>query len=93
MSKHYVKDPQAVLDYGIDWSKWLVGGDTISSASWSVTGTDDDLVVDDDYLDSSVAGVWLSAGSVGSRYQVTCHVVTAAGREDDRSLFVRCEQR
>ena len=27
----YIHDPNAVLDYTVDWSNWLVAGDTIIS--------------------------------------------------------------
>ena len=29
----FTKDPDAVLDYSVDWSLWLAG-DTISSSEW-----------------------------------------------------------
>jgi hypothetical protein len=31
----FVKDPSAVLDYTIDWTAWLVAGDTIVAATWT----------------------------------------------------------
>ena len=30
------KDPDAVLDYGFDWSAWLEAGDTIVTSEWIV---------------------------------------------------------
>jgi hypothetical protein len=35
MGFNVTKDPQADLDYGLDWSAWL-GTDTIVSSTWSV---------------------------------------------------------
>ena len=32
----FIKDPDAVLDYSVDWSKWLTGMEIVTSA-WSVS--------------------------------------------------------
>jgi len=32
----FIKDPDAVLDYSVDWSKWLAG-DQIQTSAWSVS--------------------------------------------------------
>lgn len=91
------KDPQAKLDYGLDWALWLKQRDgttdVISSAAWSVSGPDSALVTSNPYRDNTVTGVWLSGGTVGATYTATCHIVTVAGREDDRSLKVKVQQR
>lgn len=91
------KDPDAVLDYGFDWSAWLRQNngsvDSITDSSWTVDGPDSDLTAGDDWVDTGVTGVWLSGGTVGATYRVTNHIITAAGREDDRTLAVRIEQR
>lgn len=79
------KDPDAVLDYTIDWTAWL-SGDTISSAVWAVpTG----LVKDQQSETATAATVWLSGGTADAEYVVTCHIITAAGREEDRSFRIR----
>lgn len=91
------KDPQAKLDYGLDWSGWLKQRDgtvdAISTASWSISGDDNTLTSSAPYVDSTVTGVWLAGGTAGRTYIVTCHIVTIAGREDDRSLKVQVKQR
>lgn len=79
-----IKDPDAVLDYGFDWSAWL-GTDTISTSSWDVpTG----LTEGANGLSTQSTSVWISGGSVGRTYTVTNRVVTAAGRTDDRSFLL-----
>lgn len=94
---YYVKDPEARLDYGLEWPQWLKQRDgtvdSIVSASWEVSGPDTSLVIDDEYLDIDVTGVWLTGGTAGSEYQVTCHIVTAAGREDDRTIRMTVQHR
>jgi hypothetical protein len=80
----YTKDPDAVLDYEIDWSAWL-GEDTITASTFTVaTG----LTEDSESNDTTAATVWLSGGTVGTRYLVTNHITTAAGRQNDRSFYI-----
>jgi hypothetical protein len=77
-----LKDPDATLDYRVDWALWLAG-DTISTSTWIVpTG----LVKVTDTHDSTSATVWLSGGTNGKTYEVTNRIVTADGRTDDRTL-------
>ena len=81
------KDPQALLDYGFDWSTWL-GTDTIASSTWVVSGEDALLSVESSSHSSSGTTVWLSGGTLGVSYAVTNHIVTADGREDDRTMEI-----
>ena len=89
MARSVVKDPNAVLDYEWDWSAWL-GTDTI--ASHTVTAATG-LTVDTSEATTTAVTAWLSGGSVGASYAVTCHVVTAAGREDDRTATITVQER
>lgn len=86
------KDPDAVLDYSVDWSAWL-GDDTIVTSAWIVTGPDALLVVDSDSRSSTATTVWLSGGTLFRTYTVTNRVTTAAGRTDDRSISFKIEQK
>lgn len=93
MTFSIVKDPDAVLDYAIDWgSNWL-SSDTIASSSWAVSGPDDSLTVDSDSNTTTTATVWLSGGTRHATYTVTNSIVTAEGREDDRSIVIRVENK
>lgn len=84
MARSFGKDPDAVLDYQFDWSAWLAG-DTIASHAVTVpTG----LTLVSSSNSSTAVTVWLAGGVAGVSYPVTCHIVTAAGREDDRTIFV-----
>ncbi len=87
-----LKDPQAVLDYTIDWAakNWLATGETIQTSTWTVaTG----LTKDSDTKTSTTATVWLSGGTAGQTYAVTNHIVTDQGREDDRTFYVVVQER
>lgn len=81
----YEMDPDEVLDFSVDWSEWLATGDSISTAAWSAG---DGVTIDSSSVAGAVATVWLSAPDVGERHVVTCHVVTAQGREGEQSITV-----
>lgn len=82
---NWIKDPDAVLDYEVDWSQWLQTGETITVSLWTVTpsGT---LTASSESSTPTSATVWLSGGSVGVNYRVTNQITTSDGRTDDRSL-------
>lgn len=86
------RDPDADLDYTIDWSVWL-GDDTIESSSWSVP---EGMAQHDASIDQSGTRttVWLTGGKAGpSAAIVTNHIVTAAGRHENRSIAFSVQQR
>jgi hypothetical protein len=84
----FTKDPNAVLDYTIDWTRWLAG-DHIATSEWLVpTG----LTKVADTKAASSATVWLSGGTAGQSYTVTNRVTTTGGRTEDRSFTIRVEE-
>jgi hypothetical protein len=85
----YTKDPDATLDYVLDWSTWL-SSDTIGTATWTVPAG---LTKASQSFTTTTATVWLSGGTVGENHFVTCRVTTAAARTDDRSILIRVEDR
>jgi hypothetical protein len=87
--QEFLKDPDATLDYSIDWSVYL-GADTISAVTWTVpTGN---TKVSDSHT-TTVATVWLLGGAAGVDYPVTCRITTVGGRIDDRTILIRVRQR
>lgn len=98
MAIKFIQDPQAVLDYTLDWSNWLVEDDFLAHVSF--TAPDGINILSQNVSDSVVtdrenvcATVWLSGGTVGVTYNVTCHIVTDGGREDDRTFQLVIRQR
>ncbi|WP_458796501.1 phage fiber-tail adaptor protein [Mycobacteroides abscessus] len=86
----FKKDPQAVLDYTVDWSAWLSpAGDTITDAT--ATASPAGLSVDSTTTTTDEVTVWLSGGTAGSSYMVTVHITTAGGRQDDRTMQIDCK--
>lgn len=73
------KDPDEVLDYGVDWSERL-NGDTISTASFTLT-TAAGMTVDESQHDSNTISIaTLSGGTAGLRGKVLCQITTADGQ-------------
>lgn len=84
------KDPHAKLDYAIDWSTWLLSGETISTSTWTV-GTG--LTTESTGKADTSTLIWLSGGTAGNEYTVANKIVTSDGREDERSFVVQVEER
>ena len=84
------KDPAAYLDYGFDWSDYLVSGETLSVSVWTVpTG----LVEGSAQLADTETKIWISGGTAGTTYIVANKVTTSAGRIDERSFNIVVENR
>lgn len=86
----FVKDPQAKLDYGFDWSDWLIGGEVLQASTWTVPIG---LTKGTDSLGPTQTLVWISGGIEWIDYNITNHVTTTSGREDDRTLVIKVRQR
>lgn len=86
-----IKDPDAVLDYGFDWTKWL-GSDTISESTWTASAGIT-KVTPEILPGGKITRVWVNGGTAGTDYTLTNRVVTAGGRTEERTMTLRCEQR
>lgn len=84
------KDPQAKLDYAVDWTAWLGSSETISTSTWTVPSG---LTKSAESNTTALAVVWLTGGTVGERYALTNHIITNQGREDDRTFTVLITQK
>lgn len=81
------KAPKAVLDYPFDWSAWLSSiDDTIIDHLIIV---DDGIVCTSSVLSGNIVVAWISGGTEGTIYRVTCRITTAGGRVDERSIFIK----
>ena len=89
-----LKDPEATLDYSVDWGAEYLSGDALTESEWSVIPDETGGVsVDSSRFDLLVATVQVTGGISGRLYRLTNHVVTAEGREDSRSIMLRVEKR
>ena len=89
---NFLKDPDSVLDYAWDWASldWLESGETI--AAYTVTVPSELTLVSSTEVDGIVTA-WLSGGTSRTNYICTCQITTSLGRTDERSLFIRVEDR
>jgi hypothetical protein len=85
----YTKDPDALLDYTIDWAS-LLGADTIADVAWIVPSG---LTQTGESHTDTTATIWLSGGAAGVDYPVTCRVTTSGGRVDDRTIRISVDHR
>ena len=86
--KQFIKDPDAVLDYKMDWTAWMDETDIIVASSWEVDS--DEIVVDSDSFTDTDTTVWLSGGLNRKKYLITNSIETDDGRKDDRSFLIKC---
>lgn len=98
------KDPDELLDYSVDWSRFL-GSDTISAVTWYVYDEDDvktelsdaDIVNGLQFIQGTVSGQVATArfglGTNNVRYTVVCRVDTGDGLRYERSIFLRVKEK
>jgi hypothetical protein len=92
-SLEITKDPEAVLTYNFDWSEWLLSGDTIDTATYTlqVRANDPQPLINEasGKLNATTTYITLSSGQVDKLYTVTCKVVTTNNLTDRRSFRVK----
>ncbi len=98
------KDPDEIVDYSVDWSRFL-DTDTVSSATWFVhdaSGTKTEVNALDSvngltFVQGTISGqvttARFSAGTNNIRYTVTCRVTTGSGLRYERSIFLRIKEK
>lgn len=89
-----LKDPSATLDYSVDWGSDYLADDVLTESSWTVSPAEPGGVsIVSNGFDLKSSTVTVGGGNVGRIYRLTNYVVTAAGREDSRSILLRVEKR
>lgn len=98
------KDKDEVVDYSIDWSRFL-SPDTISAATWFI---DDGIEERNELEDSEVYNglqfvssnntetittARFGLGTNNVRYKVICSVTTSRGLKYERSVFLRIREK
>lgn len=89
----HLKDPDATIDYLIDWGAGLNGRSVVES-DWAVTPAEPGgLVIADDAVDGATTRATIGGGLAGHVYRATCQVVLSDDRIDERSIILRVEER
>lgn len=100
MAGSFIKDPDALVDYGCDWTAWLES-DAIMTSSWSVivpagAPAGSHLIIlgsPPAEINGKVTRVWVSDGVAGVIYELRNRITTVAGRRNDQTLKIACRQK
>jgi hypothetical protein len=99
------KDPDELLDYTVDWSRFLTSGRTISTVSWFVD--DADGVKQPFIINNTVNGLFnagisnsqtvavinLSAGTLNKKYKIYCRITDTSGFVAERVIFLMIKEK
>ena len=78
-------DPDAELEYFVEWQRWLAPfDDELETSAWIISP--DTLVRGLEIKTATRATIWLSGAQAGTVYLVTNRIHTLQGRDDDRSF-------
>lgn len=89
-----LKDPQAMLDYVVDWGAEYLGEDALAQSAWAVMPVESGgISVVDSSFDQRLARVSAAGGVRGHVYTLVNDVVLTSGLSDSRSIVVRVEKR
>ena len=89
-----LKDPDAVLDYLIDWAAEYLGTDVLTNSDWSVEPSEPGgVTVVPGEFDGRTAVVKANGGIPGHIYRLVNTVQLISGRVDSRSITLRVEKR
>ena len=74
-------DPDAIIDYVIDWTQWL-DGDNIATSAWSIANATESSTANT----TKTATVFISAAKAGKVVTMRNRITTTGGRTEDRTL-------
>jgi hypothetical protein len=98
------KDKDELLDYSIDWSRFL-DTDTISGVTWYIDAADgtktevsatdvvNGLQFAQGTYTNTVSTIRLGLGTNNVRYRITCKITTNGGLQYERSVFLRIKEK
>lgn len=87
------KDPDAVIQYGFDWTDYL-GDESILTSEW-LPDSEDLVVESSSAADGKTTSVLLSGGQNGRRYKVTNRITFSRDGEtmtDDRTMIIPVQE-
>lgn len=87
----WVHDPNAVLDYTVDWTDWLADGETITDHE--VVVTSGNVVIGTTGVIGGLVHAWISGGTKGTQSAVRYRITTSALRTDDRTIILSVRER
>lgn len=98
------KDPDEILDYSVDWSRWLTS-DTIEEVYWYTENSSgvktlftEGLVINglqqvSQTNTDTVATVMFGLGTNNTEYKIYCRIVDSSGALAERTIKLRVKER
>ena len=90
------QDPQATLDYTIDWGEWIAVNNVVVTSSWGIESIENDntpMTTSSNGFDPllSTTYIVLSGGTVGNHYRITNTITTSNNLTEERyfRIFIR----
>ena len=92
---YLLKDPDAVLDYTVDWAAdYLAPGELLAQSDWNVVPDEEGgVALAGSDFDAATSTVKAAGGVAGHVYSLVNRITTSAGRIDERSIVIRVEKR
>lgn len=81
-----IKSAADSLDYDVDYSRWIIAGDSLLDAN--VT-SEDGLIIKSVMVSSPRIKIWVSGGETGKTYDISITVTTTQGRALASSFSMR----
>jgi len=90
----YLKDPEAVISYAIDWGGAYLGPLALASSSWEIEPVEaGGLTLSAQAHDLRMTSASVAGGLTGHVYRLANHVTLSDGSSDVRSIALRVEER
>ncbi len=83
-----VHAPNAVLDYGFNWTAWMQPSENVITSTWAI---DPVLTLSGSQNVANVTSTFVNGGDVGKAYTLTNTITTNQGRTDSRTLVLNCQ--
>jgi hypothetical protein len=85
MPKRFTKQPGENKDYDFNYTDWMPASDSIST---SVVTADAGISLGTKTQTVTVVKQFISGGTAGTDYKVTCTITTAQGRIDQKEITI-----
>jgi len=86
----YIKDPDSIRTFGIDWAAFL-GTLTFNTSLWTVTTGS--VAIDSNTTNTTFSLVKLSGGTVGEKCALRNRVTRSDGERDDQTIYVKIKEK
>lgn len=85
----FTKQPADKFDYDIDYTDWLTSGDNVQGA---IVSGDAGITIDSTFINDPRIKIWLSGGTAGITYKVTCTMTSSDGRVRQDEFKIRIKE-